>query len=160
MANKNILKKLKTASVSKDHKKTSEIPVAQLVMTDPNFRLFRRALRLTGLMNLLTDSTYYTIYAPTDTAFYSLGDNVIDYLFKKENLHYLTDIIKYHFSPKVYYYSSLFDYTYVPTLLGSRLPISNLDIDMGDIRLSDSVVHTVNSLNIPSAVYKPLSWLF
>lgn len=147
---KNILSKLKTAKVSKDHKKTSHITTLDLVMSDPAFRLYRKALKLTGLIDLLTDGNMYTIYAPTDDAFLALGDPTVDFLFRRGNLEYLKQLLLYHFSPKVYSYSSLFNYLTVPTLLGVRMPITTLSIDTGDIRLTDSLVHTVNRFAVPS----------
>jgi uncharacterized surface protein with fasciclin (FAS1) repeats len=152
---KNVLSKLKTAKVSKDHKKTNSISTVELIMEDPSFKLFRRALKLTGLMDLLTDGTVYTLYAPTDDAFYTLGETVVEQLFRKANHEYLKQLMLYHISPKTYYFSSLYNYTTLPTLLGVRLPVADLSIDTGDIRLSDSVVHTVNDLTttVPSILY-------
>lgn len=152
---KNVLSKLKTAKVSKDHKKTSSMTTVELVMGDPAFKLFRRALKLTGLIDLLTDGSVYTIYAPTDEAFYTLGETVVEQLFRKANLDYLKQLMLYHISPKTYYFSSLFNYTTIPTLLGVRLPVVDLSIDTGDIRLSDSVVHTINDLTttVPTLLY-------
>ena len=147
---RNILGKLKVTAVATT-RNLNDMDMSTLIKTDSNFRLFRKALRLADLTDLLFKDSY-TVFAPTDAAFMALGDPVVDFLFKKENNKILREVLLYHFTPKIYSFSSLYTLTTVPTLLDVRLPIDVIDITLGDIRLSDGVVHVVSDLLIPDYI--------
>lgn len=149
---KKILSKLSVAKVSTSHRNTTEMTLSDLIITDPNFRLFRKALRLTGLIDLLYDKNAYTVFAPSDEAFISLGDKTIDFLFERENLSILREILLYHFVPKVYTFSTLYTLNTLPTLLDIKLPLDTIEIELGDIRLSDSIVNVVSDVIVPDYI--------
>lgn len=147
---KNLLGKLKVAAVS-TARSLDDMDMASLILTDTNFRIFRKALRLANLTDLLYKDSY-TVFAPTDAAWEALGNPVMNFLFKKENNNILREVLLYHFTPKVYTFSSLYTLTTVPTLLDVRIPVDVIDISLGDVRLSDGVVHVVSDVLMPDYI--------
>jgi uncharacterized surface protein with fasciclin (FAS1) repeats len=67
----------------------------QLTQEHDNLSTFVRALRETGLAEELTGDTKYTVFAPTDEAFQSMGRSV-DQLLAPENRQQLISILRAH----------------------------------------------------------------
>jgi len=57
------------------------------------------AVQAAGLVDTLSGSTDFTVFAPTDTAFAKLPDGTVATLVKPENKGQLTDILTYHVVP-------------------------------------------------------------
>ena len=76
-------------------------------------------LQRAGLVDLLKGNTTYTIFAPTDTAFDQLSDEMYASMF--ENVHQLTSILQCFMVPGVYTAVHLLDKISLKTLQGQRL---------------------------------------
>src|SRR5690242_7916017 len=76
-------------------------------------------LQKAGLADLLKGTTFYTIFAPTDTAFDLLSDETYASMF--ENVYQLTNILQCSIVPGVYTAAHLLDRISLKTLQGQRL---------------------------------------
>ena len=61
-----------------------------------NFNTLLKAAVEAGLANTLSEDWPFTVFAPTDSAFEKLPDEVIISLLKKENKDKLVSILKFH----------------------------------------------------------------
>lgn len=128
---RHILTRLETVKVPVST--LDDVSLYELVNLDPNFRLFKKALRLTGLIDLLSNNNMYTVFLPTDDAFYKLGESAMDYLFNKDNRDVLREVVLYHISPKVYTISNIYSVKYLDTLSGMRVYTSDLDMILSNV---------------------------
>ena len=148
---RHIISKLETVKVPIDT--LDDVSLYQLVNLDPNFRIFKKALRLTGLMDILADTNMYTAFLPTDDAFYKLGKEVLADLFEKQNRDVLREVILYHVSPRVYTISNIYTTKYLDTLSGLRIYTSDLDLVLSNL-ISDSSSSSSSSSSKPTSVSK------
>jgi uncharacterized surface protein with fasciclin (FAS1) repeats len=128
---RHIITKLETVKVPVST--LDDVSLYELVNLDPNFRLFKKALRLTGLIDLLSNNNMYTVFLPTDDAFYKLGEASMEYLFDKDNRDVLREVVLYHISPKIYTISNIYSTKYLDTLSGMRIYTTDLDMVLSNL---------------------------
>ncbi|CCG80700.1 Fasciclin domain family [Taphrina deformans PYCC 5710] len=101
-----------------------------------SFSTFINAAWKTGLVETLNETEKSTIFAPSNSAFASLGARINAYLFSTRGQPVLTKLLKYHIVPDVLFYSDAFygpesstrglvQHHELTTLLGSQI---NVDV--------------------------------
>jgi len=81
-------------------------------------------LQRARLSDLLRGTASYTIFAPTDTTFDQLSDEMYASLFG--NIHQLTSVLQFHIVPGIYTTTYLLDRLFLKTLCGQRLSIRSV----------------------------------
>ena len=122
-----------------------------------NFNTLLKAAVEAGLANTLSEDGPYTVFAPTDSAFEKLPDEVIISLLKKENKDKLVNILKFHVISGSYPSDKL-PLLPLKTLNGQDV---NFKVDNGDIfingakvlkaniKASNGIIHVIDGVLTP-----------
>lgn len=122
-----------------------------------NFNTLLKAAVEAGLANTLSEDGPFTVFAPTDSAFEKLPDEVIISLLKKENKDKLVNILKFHVISGSYPSDKL-PLLPLKTLNGKDV---NFKVDDGDIfingakvlkaniKASNGVIHVIDGVLTP-----------
>ena len=122
-----------------------------------NFNTLLKAAVEAGLANTLSEDGPFTVFAPTDSAFEKLPDEVIISLLKKENKDKLVNILKFHVISGSYPSDKL-PLLPLKTLNGQDV---NFKVDNGDIfingakvlkaniKASNGIIHVIDSVLTP-----------
>ena len=105
-----------------------------------NFNTLLKAAVEAGLANTLSEDGPFTVFAPTDSAFEKLPDEVIISLLKKENKDKLVNILKFHVISGSYPSDKL-PLLPLKTLNGQDV---NFKVDNGDIFINGAKVLKAN----------------
>ena len=105
-----------------------------------NFNTLLKAAVEAGLANTLSEDGPFTVFAPTDSAFEKLPDEVIISLLKKENKDKLVSILKFHVISGIYPSDKL-PLLPLKTLNGQDV---NFKVDDGDIFINGAKVLKAN----------------
>ena len=105
-----------------------------------NFNTLLKAAVEAGLANTLSEDGPFTVFAPTDSAFEKLPDEVIISLLKKENKYKLVNILKFHVISGSYPSDKL-PLLPLKTLNGQDV---NFKVDNGDIFINGAKVLKAN----------------
>jgi len=104
-----------------------------------------------AILNLLSGSGPFTVFAPTNDAFAAAGVNVND-------VAAVSEVLKYHVLSGAVYSNQLSSFQKVPTLQGSNVvvrannggvTVNNADVVIADVQSSNGVVHVINSVLTP-----------
>ena len=122
-----------------------------------NFNTLLKAAVEAGLANTLSEDGPFTVFAPTDSAFEKLPDEVIISLLKKENKDKLVNILKFHVISGSYPSDKL-PLLPLKTLNGQDV---NFKVDDGDIfingakilkaniKASNGIIHVIDGVLTP-----------
>ena len=122
-----------------------------------NFNTLLKAAVEAGLANTLSEDGPFTVFAPTDSAFEKLPDEVIISLLKKENKDKLVSILKFHVIAGIYPSDKL-PLLPLKTLNGQDV---NFKVDNGDIfingakvlkaniKASNGIIHVIDGVLTP-----------
>lgn len=122
-----------------------------------NFNTLLKAAVEAGLANTLSEDGPFTVFAPTDSAFEKLPDEVIISLLKKENKDKLVNILKFHVISGIYPSDKL-PLLPLKTLNGQDV---NFKVDDGDIfingakvlkaniKASNGIIHVIDGVLTP-----------
>ena len=122
-----------------------------------NFNTLLKAAVEAGLANTLSEDGPFTVFAPTDSAFEKLPDEVIISLLKKENKDKLVSILKFHIIVGNYPSDKL-PLLPLKTLNGQDV---NFKVDDGDIfingakvlkaniKASNGIIHVIDGVLTP-----------
>ncbi len=122
-----------------------------------NFNTLLKAAVEAGLANTLSEDGPFTVFAPTDSAFEKLPDEVIISLLKKENKDKLVNILKFHVVSGSYPSDKL-PLLPLKTLNGQDV---NFKVDDGDIfingakvlkaniKASNGIIHVIDGVLTP-----------
>lgn len=123
------------------------------------FNTLLAAAKEAGLASTLAEGGPFTVLAPTDEAFARLPEGTVATLLKKENLHKLAEILKYHVISGRAYASDAVSAGDVETLQGGmvrfdidngRLTVDGAHIIATDIDASNGVVHVIDRVILPA----------
>ncbi len=129
--------------------------VADVVVKNSDFSILAAALDATGLVDDLQGDGPFTVFAPTDAALEAMGitaDNIAD-------VPGLEDILMYHVIPTQILASGLTNETWIETLEGDSIWITNdgttimvdgATVSMADITADNGVVHGINQVLLPN----------
>jgi transforming growth factor-beta-induced protein len=124
-----------------------------------SFKTLLAAVKAAGLVETLSGTGPFTVFAPTDEAFAKLGSTVSD-LLKPENKAKLTAILTYHVVPGRIYSEDAVAAKAAKTVQGDQIKITTSDkgafindakLVKTDIDASNGVIHVIDSVILPPA---------
>lgn len=145
------------ATESGGHK---DIPTTAIAAA--NFDTLVAALSQADLVGALSDPNGpYTVFAPTDEAFMSLPDGLVDCLLLDRNKNVLTSILLYHVTVGTTFSSDLLDGMEISTLLEEEVTINISDnavmvndsnVISADVDTSNGVIHVIDEVLVPPSI--------
>ena len=136
----------------------SEQTIAQIASSADSFEILTAALEAADLVTLLGGEGSFTVFAPTDKAFASLPEGILEELLKPENKSKLVQILTYHVIPEKIMSTDL-QAGEVATVEGSQVTIEidndevkvdQAQILQADVQASNGVIHVIDKVIIPS----------
>jgi uncharacterized surface protein with fasciclin (FAS1) repeats len=145
--------------------------IVETAIAAGNFKTLVEAVKVAGLVDALSGSGPFTVFAPQDSAFAALPPGTVEGLLKDKAK--LADILKYHVVPGKYDLSELrkrsgmqSEMTKLKTLQGKDIKISSAKSTSGsdeietvmlessvvikpDILCSNGICHTIDRVLIP-----------
>ncbi|XP_013415927.1 transforming growth factor-beta-induced protein ig-h3 [Lingula anatina] len=130
---------------------------AELVASLKDFKTLKLALQHAGLVNTLSGSGPFTIFAPTDVAFNALPPGMLDHLL--HNVTALTQVLTYHVVKGTFYSAGLKSGD-VRTVNGKSVKVDvqadgmiklngNSYVVWPDTSVSNGVIHSINQVLLP-----------
>jgi len=116
------------------------------------------AVTAAGLVETLSGTGPFTIFAPTNAAFAALPAGTVEDLLKPENKEKLTAVLKYHVVAGTVMSGQLTDGQKVATLNGQELTVTKKDgvvtingakVVTADLAGSNGVIHVVDGVILP-----------
>ena len=124
------------------------------------FNTLIAAAKAAGLVEALTGKGPITVFAPTDDAFAKLPEGAIENLLKPENKEKLKNIILYHIVDGEVMSKAAITLDSAKTLQGSSfsinldgktLKINGASVTQADIKVSNGVIHVIDSVILPKS---------
>jgi uncharacterized surface protein with fasciclin (FAS1) repeats len=120
-----------------------------------NFKTLVTAVQEANLVDTLTGSGPFTVFAPTDEAFAKLPKGTVEGLLK--NKEKLTEILTYHVVPQKVMAQSVIQLKSAKTANGSDVhidtsngvKINNANVIKTDIECSNGVIHVIDTVLLP-----------
>ena len=132
--------------------------IVDVASGNPDFSTLVTAVTAAGLAETLSGEGPFTVFAPTNEAFESMPDGLLDALLLPENKELLTSILTYHVvSGEV----MAADVTAgdVPTVEGSSIELTTEDggvqvnglanVTAADVDASNGVIHVIDAVLVP-----------
>lgn len=124
-----------------------------------SFEVLATALEAAGLTELLESDGPFTVFAPTDEAFYALPEGQLEALLQPENQDQLVALLTYHVVPGKVLSTDLAEGE-VQTVEGNTVDISLDDgvninkasVVEADVEASNGVIHVVDSVILPEPI--------
>ncbi|MGK7912088.1 MAG: fasciclin domain-containing protein [Synechococcus sp.] len=124
-----------------------------------SFEVLATALEAAGLTELLESDGPFTVFAPTDDAFYALPGGQLEALLQPENQEQLIALLTYHVVPGKVLSTDLQEGE-VQTVEGNTVDISLEDgvnvneanVVEPDVEASNGVIHVVDSVILPEPI--------
>lgn len=132
--------------------------VVDIAVGSPDHTTLVAAVTAAGLVETLSGTGPFTIFAPTNAAFAALPAGTVENLLKPENKEMLTGILTYHVVAGNVMAADLTDGQIVKTLNGQDLTVSIKDgkvminganVTAADLAGSNGVIHVVDSVLMP-----------
>jgi uncharacterized surface protein with fasciclin (FAS1) repeats len=123
-----------------------------------SFQTLAAAVKTAGLVEALSGSGPYTVFAPTDAAFAKLPAGTVENLLKPENRDKLIAILKYHVVPGRIYANDALVAETAETAEGSRvrfsvasgnLMVNGASILHPDLEATNGVIHVIDEVILP-----------
>ena len=134
--------------------------IVALAQATPDLSTLVTAVTTADLAGTLQGDGPFTVFAPTDAAFETLGNDQVQSLLEQENRDQLTNILTYHVVPGKLTASDLSDGQQLETVAGETLTVK-VDGDqvmVGDatvvkpnVEASNGVVHVIDTVLTPTA---------
>lgn len=118
------------------------------------------AVQAAELVDVLSNTGPFTVFAPTNAAFEKLPAGTVDGLLKPEKKEALQDILQYHVSVGVYQADALQDGQTLGQVNGSNIKIAKKDGKLvvngtanivASIQTSNGVIHVIDAVLLPPA---------
>lgn len=137
----------------------SQKNVVQVAIGSADHTTLVKAVQAADLVNVLSNTGPFTVFAPTNAAFEKLPAGTVENLLKPENKEALSDILEYHVSLGVYKAASLQDGQVLGQVNGGNITVSVKDgkIMVGgatviaSIPASNGIVHVIDAVMLPPA---------
>ncbi|WP_113925415.1 fasciclin domain-containing protein [Cognataquiflexum aquatile] len=132
--------------------------VVDIAVGSPDHTTLVAAVTAAGLVETLSGTGPFTIFAPTNAAFAALPAGTVDNLLKPESKDKLTSILTYHVVAGNVMAANLSDGQVVKTLNGQDLKVSIKDgkvminganVTAADLAGSNGVIHIVDAVLLP-----------
>ncbi|MBR1157407.1 fasciclin domain-containing protein [Bradyrhizobium sp. JYMT SZCCT0428] len=123
------------------------------------------AVKAAGLVDTLSSTGPFTVFAPTNAAFAKLPKGTVDTLVKPESKAALTKILTYHVVPGKVNAAQLSDGQKLTTVEGEQLTVKksgsavmivdakggSATVTIADVNQSNGVIHVVNNVLMPAS---------
>ncbi|MGB7961848.1 MAG: fasciclin domain-containing protein [Propionicimonas sp.] len=134
--------------------------IAEVASANSEFSTLVAAVSAAGLVETLSGTGPYTVFAPTNSAFEALPEGLVETLLKPENKEALTSILTYHVVPGEVTSDQIVPGD-VKTVEGSTLTIStdgggvsvnDAKVTTADVDASNGVIHVIDKVLVPESV--------
>ena len=139
--------------------------IVELAAATPDLSTLVTAVKAGGLVDTLSGTGPFTVFAPTNEAFAKLPKATLDFLLKPENKAKLVDILTYHVAAGSVHAADLKNGEKIKTVEGKQVEarifgsgkksyvfINNARVTTADVDASNGVVHIIDSVLIPPAM--------
>lgn len=132
--------------------------VVDIAVGSPDHTTLVAAVTAAGLVETLSGTGPFTIFAPTNSAFEALPEGTVENLLKPESKDQLTSVLTYHVVSGNVMAADLSDGQIVTTLNGQDLTVSIKDgkvmingatVIAADLAGSNGVIHVVDTVLLP-----------
>lgn len=122
-----------------------------------SFKTLANVLERTGLLQMNTDESSFTVFAPTDTAFAEVSEQTLAELLKPENRAQLIEVLGSHVIPGRFLLKDI-PVGIIVTMTGENLSIqleqesvriNNATVIQADITTRDGVIHIIDKVLLP-----------
>jgi len=133
--------------------------VVETAMGSADHSTLVTAVKTAGLVETLSGTGPFTVFAPTNAAFAALPAGTLDELLKPESKDKLTGILTYHVVAGKVMSSQLSDGQKVTTVNGQELTVTIKDgkvminganVTAADLDCSNGVIHVIDAVVLPS----------
>ncbi|NMG23087.1 fasciclin domain-containing protein [Brasilonema bromeliae] len=133
--------------------------VVDVASSNPSFKTLVKAVKAAGLVETLSGSGPFTVFAPTDAAFNKLPKATLQKLLKPENKETLTKILTYHVVSGAVDSKSLksgavntVEGSPVDVKVGKGVTVGKAKVTKPDIKASNGVIHAIDTVLLPPDV--------
>ena len=133
--------------------------IVQIATANADFTTLVAALAAADLVDTLSGTGPFTVFAPTDAAFDALPTGVLEKLLLPKNKTVLAKILKYHVVASKVLSTDLtagnvemVDGTSVAVTLTDGVKINDATVTTPDILASNGVIHVIDKVLIPASV--------
>jgi uncharacterized surface protein with fasciclin (FAS1) repeats len=150
----------KTAGQSAVQDDVSQRNVVQVAMGSKDHTTLVTAVKAAALVDVLSNTGPFTVFAPTNAAFDKLPAGTVDGLLKPGKKDDLTDILQYHVSVGVYKEDALHDGQVIGQVNGSNITINKKDGKIiingsatitASVPASNGIVYIIDGVLLPPA---------
>jgi uncharacterized surface protein with fasciclin (FAS1) repeats len=144
---------------------TQHQTIADVISTNPSFSVLAGLLKATGLSDILSQPSLYTVFAPNNTAFNALPPDTLKFLLDGAHLSILKSVLLYHVLPgqslssyELIYYGndslpsaqgsviSLGVSTALPASPFITLSLNDARVIQANIPASNGVIHSIDQV--------------
>jgi uncharacterized surface protein with fasciclin (FAS1) repeats len=132
--------------------------VVQVAIGSKDHTTLVKAIQAAGLVDALSNTGPFTVFAPVNEAFAKLPAGTLEGLLKPEKKDDLTDILQYHVSVGVYNADQLQDGQVLGQVNGGNITISKKDgrimvngtaTIIASVKASNGVIHIIDGVLLP-----------
>ena len=133
--------------------------IVETAVANGSFNTLVAAVKAAGLVETLSGTGPFTVFAPVDAAFDALPAGTVDTLVKPENKAQLTGILTYHVVAGKVMSSDLTDGMTATTvngqtvtfkLTGGKVMVNDAEVIIADVDTDNGVVHAINAVLMPA----------
>lgn len=132
----------------------SQKDVVKVAAASPDHTTLVAAVKAAELLDALSNTGPFTVFAPTDAAFKALPAGTVETLLKPENKEKLTDILQHHVAVAVYETERFSNGQVLGMVDGNNVTISQKGNDwfiddakiLGSVRASNGIVHVIDKV--------------
>jgi transforming growth factor-beta-induced protein len=134
--------------------------IVETAVAAGSFNTLVAAVKAAGLVDTLSGTGPFTVFAPTDEAFAKLPAGTVESLLKPENKDQLVSILTYHVVSGRVPASAVVGLKGAKTVNGQRLNIASTDVGVTvdssnvvstDIQCSNGIIHIIDTVLLPEA---------
>ncbi len=138
----------------------SQKTVVQIAIGSKDHSTLVAAVKAAELVDVLSNTGPFTVFAPTNAAFDKLPAGTVDGLLKPEKKDALTDILQYHVSVGVYKPEAFKDGQVIGQVNGSNITVQVKDgkvtlnggaTIVASIPASNGIIHVIDGVLLPPA---------
>lgn len=134
--------------------------IVELAVGTESLSTLVTAVKAAGLVETLSGSGPFTVFAPTNDAFNNLPDGVLEMLLKPENKDKLVAVLTYHVVGSKVMSTDLKDGMKAGTVQGDKITvdlkngvkINDSNVAKADIEASNGVVHVIDKVILPPSL--------
>jgi uncharacterized surface protein with fasciclin (FAS1) repeats len=137
----------------------SQKNIVQVAISSKDHTTLVKAVQAAGLVDVLSNTGPFTVFAPTNAAFDKLPAGTVEGLLKADKKDDLTDILQYHVTVGVYNADQLQDGQILGQVNGGNIKISKKDgkimingtaTVVASIPTSNGIIHVIDGVLLPT----------